>query len=97
MEKAESWERKSLISKLIEGIELSNELKKQLQKETCDSRDEACGILVEKIVSCYDNALSLLNCTQNKDSIFLIQGSPTSDFSDLDFKNHLSQVVNKKR
>ncbi|KAL8541059.1 hypothetical protein ACS0TY_002370 [Phlomoides rotata] len=97
MEKLESLKRKRVLSELSEGMELSNKLKEELLKETRDSRDEAlCGFLVEKIVSCYDNALSLLNCmesVENEDSVTLI---PTSHDLDL-FKDQLCEVVSKKR
>ncbi|KAI3449255.1 hypothetical protein Pfo_005920 [Paulownia fortunei] len=105
MEKAGSWNRKSVINELTQGIELANELKKQLHPST-NSR-EACGFLVEKIVSCYDNALALLNCMAllgNGDSTQLaavsnIQVSPTSgsEVSNQDSKDQVYEDVHKKK
>ncbi|KAH6767352.1 hypothetical protein C2S52_018335 [Perilla frutescens var. hirtella] len=58
MESVESWERECVMSELNEGIKLANKLKKQLHNINNSSSD--CGFLIEKIVSCYDNALALL-------------------------------------
>ncbi|CAI9764126.1 unnamed protein product [Fraxinus pennsylvanica] len=59
MEKVGAWDTKIVISELTQGRDLANELKNQLQP--AKSR-EACGYLVEKILSSYNNALSVLNC-----------------------------------
>lgn len=111
MEKGATSDRKSVISQLTQGIEFANKLNKQLRHST-NSR-EACGFLVEKIVSCYDNALELLNCRdflENGDpsqlaavsnilvSTALIEGSPRSEVSDQDSKDHIyTDDVHKKR
>ncbi|CAA0827215.1 Probable WRKY transcription factor 53 [Striga hermonthica] len=58
--KVGSLERESIISVLSEGREVANELKRKLQPTT-DSR-EACGILVQNILSSYENAMKLLDC-----------------------------------
>ncbi|CAA2965375.1 probable WRKY transcription factor 30 [Olea europaea var. sylvestris] len=86
MEKVSSWDRKIVISELTQGRDLASELKNQLQP--AKSR-EACQHLVEKILSSYDNALSLLNCmalieNPSQGNGLLRSASPrSSDGSDL--------------
>ncbi|XP_071725211.1 probable WRKY transcription factor 46 [Rutidosis leptorrhynchoides] len=58
MEIAISMDQKSLINELRQGKELANQLKNHLNP--C-SRNETRQFLVEKILSTYENAISLLN------------------------------------
>ncbi|CAI9768818.1 unnamed protein product [Fraxinus pennsylvanica] len=95
MEKVGSWDRKIVINELTQGRDLATELKNQLQP--AKSR-ESCGYLVEKILSSYDNALSLLNCMallENPSQINGLLGSASpgsSEGSDLiDSKNHVTK------
>lgn len=57
MEKVNPSEQKSLIIELTQGREMANELKKQLDPATSP---ETCEALVEKMLSIYDRALSML-------------------------------------
>lgn len=89
MERAESWGRESVIKQLNHGIKLTNKLKKQLHHH---SNSSECGFLIHSIVSCYDNALAMLNymdSLQTGDSTTSFDFSPTSGVSDQDFKNHI--------
>ncbi|KAL3829741.1 hypothetical protein ACJIZ3_018543 [Penstemon smallii] len=81
MEKVGTLDKKTVISELTQGKELANELKKQLYPIM--TSPEACG-LVDKILSSYDNALSLINCmallgNENLFSPNSLQGSPRSE------------------
>ncbi|KAG6434387.1 hypothetical protein SASPL_106018 [Salvia splendens] len=95
MESVESWRKESISSQLNHGIKLSNKLKKELLHHHSNSSD--CELLIDKIISCYNNALELLNYTDslhNGDSTTLLDFSPTSEVSDQqDLKDH----VPKKR
>ncbi|KAK6158856.1 hypothetical protein DH2020_006170 [Rehmannia glutinosa] len=108
MEKIGSWDRKTVISVLTEGRELANELKKQLHPTT-NSR-EACDILVENILSSYENALKLLDCMAllgkgdpsqvAVSNVFelpnSIEGSPKSEWSDQISKDQLHKCKKRK-
>lgn len=95
------WEQVSLISELIQGKELAEQLCSHLSSS---SSLEEKALLVEKILSSYEKALSLLNVGENDiinngrvmmDSIYsLIGDSPKSEVSDQDF-SHKDSV--KKR
>ncbi|KAL6575653.1 WRKY Transcription Factor [Orobanche hederae] len=61
MEKVGALERETIISVLTEGRQLANELKRNLQPTT-DSREASHYILVENILSSYENAIKLLDC-----------------------------------
>ncbi|KAL2468894.1 putative WRKY transcription factor 41 [Forsythia ovata] len=93
MEKVGSWDREIVISELTQGRDLATELKNQLQP--AKSR-KACGLLLEKILSSYDNALSVLNCMAflggepSPINGLLTSASPTSSEASLDH-------VSKKR
>ncbi|XP_057805792.1 probable WRKY transcription factor 46 [Salvia miltiorrhiza] len=82
MENAESWGRDidGVISQLNHGMKLSNRLKKQLHHH---SNPSDCGFLIEKIVSCYDNALRLLSymdsLQKGEDSTNLLHFGPTTE------------------
>ncbi|CAI9785957.1 unnamed protein product [Fraxinus pennsylvanica] len=105
MEKIDSLECKTVISELTQGRELANQLKNQLYP--ANSR-KACGFLVEKILSSYENALSLLNCiaileeTSQVSAAILespnsLVGTPTSEGSNPCSKEQNQRDVFKKR
>ncbi|KAL8499719.1 hypothetical protein ACS0TY_019622 [Phlomoides rotata] len=56
-------ERRSVMNALTQGRELANELKRKLPPSR-----EACDVLVQNIVSSYENALALLSLIGNSDS-----------------------------
>ncbi|KAL2536412.1 putative WRKY transcription factor 46 [Forsythia ovata] len=105
MEKIGTLECKTIISELTQGKELANQLKNHLHPEK--SR-EACGSLVEKILSSYENALSVLNCMAMlgetasvsapiSESPNSLAGSPRSDGSNPFSKDQNQTDVFKKR
>ncbi|XP_073141949.1 probable WRKY transcription factor 53 [Henckelia pumila] len=59
MEKAGTWDQETVISELTRGREFANQLQKELNP-AATSR-EACVFLLERILSSYDNALTLLD------------------------------------
>lgn len=102
MEKTMDLEQKTLISELIQGRELANRLMDQLQ---LSSSQENRDLLVAKILSSYEKALSLLNqganfvgetkpITTGLSESPRSFGSPTSEICDHD-SNHKN--VSKKR
>lgn len=102
MEKTMDWEQSTLISELIQGKDLANQLMNQLQ---LSSSQEERDSLVAKLLSSYEKALSLLNQDANfvgeakPITTGLVEsprssGSPRSDICDHDF-NH--KEVSKKR
>lgn len=96
MESVESWRKESISIQLNQGIKLSNKLKKELHHHHSNSNSSDCELLIDKIISCYNNALELLSYTDslhNGDSTTLLDFSPTSEVSDQDVKDH----VPKKR
>ncbi|KAL0379415.1 UNVERIFIED_CONTAM: putative WRKY transcription factor 41 [Sesamum angustifolium] len=111
MEKLASLDRTSVISVLTQGKELANELKKLLHPTTTSK--EACDSLLENILSSYENALRLLNCmgllgnggdpsqfgvSNFSGSPYSIEGSPRSEVSEHNSKDHQPhKVVSKKR
>ncbi|XP_022858312.1 probable WRKY transcription factor 53, partial [Olea europaea var. sylvestris] len=98
MEKVGSWDTKIVISELTQGRDLANELKNQLQP--AKSR-EACGYLVEKILSSYDNALSVLNdmsFLENPSQINGLLGSASPRSSDgSDLIDSKDRVIKKRK
>ncbi|KAG6423218.1 hypothetical protein SASPL_113607 [Salvia splendens] len=91
MEKAGVPEKKSVITVLNEGKKLANELKRQLDPSTAST--EACDVLLESILSSYENAMALLALIGNgvspkiavgklSDPSISIEGSPRSEGSD---------------
>lgn len=105
MEKTGTLECKTLISELTEGRELANQLKNYLHPA---KSHEACGILVENILSSYENAFSLLNCmamfgeTSSVSAAILespnsLAGTPTSEGSNPFSKDQNQRDVFKKR
>lgn len=88
MEKVGVPEKKMVITVLTEGKKLANELKRQLHPTTTSR--EACDVLVESILSSYENAITLLALIGNADSSvgklfepsISIEGSPRSEGSD---------------
>lgn len=104
MEKFGTSDRKTVIGVLTQGRELANELKRQLLPTTTSR--EACDVLVENILSSYENALTLLALLGNGDpsqidvnnmfeSPHSIEGSPRSEGSDQNSKDQLQKL--KKR
>ncbi|KAE8709428.1 hypothetical protein F3Y22_tig00110332pilonHSYRG01498 [Hibiscus syriacus] len=92
MEKAMDWEQSMLLSELTQGRELTNLLRKHLHSS---SSLETRQVLVEKILSSYEKALSILNCsgfmveTQPKGSTV---GSPAS----IAYSSHGSDASDEK-
>lgn len=92
MEKVGVSEKKTVITVLTEGKKLANELKRRLHPTTTSR--EACGVLVENILSSYENAITLLALIGNGGSSsqiavgklfepsISIEGSPRSEGSD---------------
>ncbi|CAA2934287.1 probable WRKY transcription factor 46 [Olea europaea subsp. europaea] len=105
MEKTGTLECRTLISELTQGRELANQLKNYLHPA---KSHEACGILVENILSSYENAFSLLNCmamfgeTSSVSAAILespnsLAGTPTSEGSNPFSKDQNQRDVFKKR
>ncbi|KAL1561934.1 DNA binding domain [Salvia divinorum] len=91
MEKAGVPEKKTVITVLTEGKKLANELKRQLDPSTASR--EACDVLLESILSSYENAMTLLALIGNgaspkiadgklSEPSISIDGSPGSEGSD---------------
>ena len=106
MEHRWNWEQGTLISELIQGMELAKQLRLHLvAASSVESRD----LLVQKILSSYEKALLILKLSgpmgqsqQNvgttsgvPESPLSINGSPRSD--DLDKDNQDIRNVSKKR
>ncbi|KAJ9188297.1 hypothetical protein P3X46_003667 [Hevea brasiliensis] len=105
MEKAMDGEQKTLIAELTQGKELAEQLRKHLNSI---SSPETRQFLVEKILSSYEKALSMLNwgpcAVEIKPTISTLESpyyyansSPRSDVSDQDCKDHYQKNVFKKR
>lgn len=103
-------EEKSVMSELSEGMKLANELKRKIidhpstttttttsTTTTTNSSGEECGLLVEKIVSCYDNALALLNCIDLLTNNVTTTTQVLSHHDSKDYYNHVSKYATKKR
>ncbi|XP_057778646.1 probable WRKY transcription factor 53 [Salvia miltiorrhiza] len=82
MEKVGVSEKKTVITVLTEGKKLANELKRQLHPTK--NPTEACDVLVESILSSYENAITLLALIENGgfEPSISIEGSPRSEGSD---------------
>ncbi|KAJ6972475.1 WRKY transcription factor 6 [Populus alba x Populus x berolinensis] len=106
MELSMEWEHKTLISELSQGKELAKQLSNHLNPS---SSLEARQFLVDKILSSYEKALSLLNWgalvdQQPKPTIGTVEplhsfanSSPRSEVSDQDCKEECNKDVYKKR
>ncbi|CAK7348750.1 unnamed protein product [Dovyalis caffra] len=100
------WEQKTLISELTRGKELAKQLRNQLNPS---SSLESRKFLVEKILSSYEKALSMLNwgalaADQPKPTMGMMESlhsfansSPRSEVSDQDGKEECDKNVSKKR
>ncbi|KAL6493970.1 WRKY transcription factor [Orobanche gracilis] len=98
MEKIGALERETIICVLTEGRQLANELKRNLQPTT-DSREACHYILVENIISSYENAIKLLDCMA-----LLPNGDDhpshvpaASEGSDLNSKDHQLHKCKKRK
>ncbi|KAL9141942.1 hypothetical protein ABFS82_14G136300 [Erythranthe guttata] len=100
-------EKESVItSQLSEGMEIAKELKRKIDQPPSSSSTyslQEYSILIDKLVSCYDNAISILleneaplvnSCAVTN---YALEGSPTSEVSHLDSTEHVCKHVNKKR
>lgn len=61
MEQRWNWDQGSLISELIQGMELAKQLRMHLGTTAASSSVESRDLLVQKILSSYDKALLILN------------------------------------
>lgn len=107
------WEQKSLINELLQGRELAKQLQIQLNLRTSSSaQDQTRGIMfVQKIISSYDKALSMLGfCSSSSstqepqlptglvtESPTSLTGSPLSEDSDRDVKDPQEPKDGSKR
>ncbi|XP_075519115.1 putative WRKY transcription factor 53 [Primulina tabacum] len=84
MEKVGIWDQETVIGELTQGREYANQLQKELNPPATSR--EACAFLLQRILSSYDNALSLLEYMAllgygerlSKNSAFSISESPVS-------------------
>lgn len=89
-----NWGGESVImSELHQGMKLAKRLKKQLQH----SNSSSCGFLIQEIVSCYDNALALLNHMDSLQTTLRHFNPTTHQVSDQEFKDHVVADLPKKR
>lgn len=96
------WEQKNLINELAQGRELARQL--QIHLNMPSSSPDTREFLVEKILSSYEKALSMLNLSTSpllggailrmSESPPSLAGSPRSEDSDRDFKD---QDASRKR
>lgn len=96
MEMAREWEHNTLINELTQGREMANQLKNHL---TPSSSRETREFLVEKILSSYEKALSMLKCGGFVSELphSLPGSSPRSEGSNQYFKDQAGKDVFKKR
>lgn len=102
MEKVGVSDKKTVITVLTEGKKLANELKRQLHP-TPTSR-ETCDVLVESILSSYENAITLLALIGNGGSSQIalfeppnsVEGSPRSEGSDQNSRDQLQNCKKRK-
>lgn len=105
MEKVGVSDKKTVITVLTEGKKLANELKRKLHPTTISR--EACDVLVESILSSYENALTLLALIGNAGSSLIavgklfeppssIEGSPSSEGSRQNSKDQLQNFKKRK-
>jgi hypothetical protein len=102
MENMGDWEQKNLINELAQGRELARQL--QIHLNLPSSSPETREFLVEKILSSYEKALSMLSLSTSSvpggailrmsESPPSLAGSPRSEDSDRDFKD---QDASRKR
>ncbi|GFY84103.1 WRKY family transcription factor [Actinidia rufa] len=95
------WEQKSLINELTQGMELAKQL--QIHLNVTSSSHETRELLVHKILNSYDKALSMLKFKapaaepHPELSPRSLTGSPNSEDSDFDFKDHEHVNASRKR
>ncbi|KAH6830119.1 hypothetical protein C2S53_010657 [Perilla frutescens var. hirtella] len=93
-------DKKTVINVLTEGKKLANELKSQLHPTTTSR--EACDVLLESILSSYENAITLLALIGNGASSQIAAGKlfePPNSMEGSEGSNHNSkdQVQNSKK
>ncbi|KAL7214152.1 hypothetical protein ACSBR1_026551 [Camellia fascicularis] len=108
MENSPGWEQKTLINELAQGKELA----KQLQNNLTSSSHETCELLIHNILNSYDKALSMLKWNGSvagepqltgaamgitSESPRSLCGSPHSEDSDRDLKDHEHKDGSRKR
>lgn len=94
------WEQNTLVSELIQGLQVARKLKEDL-RTPCS--EETKDLLVQRILSSYEKALLILrwNASSSKhllplgaqpgllpDSPISVNGSPLRDDVDGDFRDH---------
>lgn len=103
------WEQKNLINELAQGMELARQL--QIHLNVPSSSHEAREFLVEKILSSYEKALSMLNMSSSvsepqaiggpilrmSESPPSLTGSPRSEDSDRELKDQEQRDASRKR
>ncbi|CAL5339915.1 hypothetical protein CsSME_00023750 [Camellia sinensis var. sinensis] len=107
MEKLMTWEQERLINELNQGRELTKQLKNHLDPS---ASPESREFLIQKILSCYERSISMLNwgalvgelhkvdgTSETPQSQLAGHGSPMTDASDKDFKDQCHRDVYKKR
>ncbi|CAL5382187.1 unnamed protein product [Camellia sinensis] len=94
MEQTKGLNQGTLINELIQGLELTKQLKNNL--DPLASSPESCEFLIQKILSSYDKALSILNLGDSVGELHQIGGHGGSPKSE-DFKVHCHKDVYKKR
>ncbi|XP_044486606.1 probable WRKY transcription factor 53 [Mangifera indica] len=107
MENGHSWEQKTLVSELIEGMELAKQLSVHLGARASTETNE---VLVQKILTSYEKALFILKSggstgqtpteramTVAPESPISINGSPRSDDLDGVFKDNQDQQDSSKK
>ncbi|CAL5331789.1 unnamed protein product [Camellia sinensis] len=94
MEQTKGLNQGTLINELIQGLELTKQLKNNL--DPLASSPESCEFLIQKILSSYDKALSILNLEDSVGELHQIGGHGGSPKSE-DFKVHCHKDVYKKR
>ncbi|XP_057497931.1 probable WRKY transcription factor 41 [Actinidia eriantha] len=90
----------TLINELVQGMELTKQLKNHL--DPLASSPESCDFLIQKILSSYDKALSMLNLVGELHQVAGIlgpssQSSPGSENFDPDLNDQCPRDVYKKR
>ncbi|XP_071716144.1 probable WRKY transcription factor 46 [Rutidosis leptorrhynchoides] len=97
----ETSQKRPLITELTQGEEFTNELKNHLDDPMSA---QTCDLLIEKILSSYEKALSMLNwrCDIDKSSTCFDDISPRTELSDPADSNYLhnckiKNVFNKRK
>ncbi|KAA8540010.1 hypothetical protein F0562_026702 [Nyssa sinensis] len=109
MENSADWEQKNLINELTQGRELAKQLQLQLHLNLSSSH-ETRELLLHNILKSYEKALSMLKFNGTvaepspsgvgigmSDSPRSLSGSPHSEDSDRDFKDHERNDNSRKR